>query len=303
MTIFSKSDKLVITLIVNGFHLEDFTRISKDHSIVSLKKYDGFGAKILYAVLISKKKPSSAIIERLKKIASSKKYSPFIICVEELNLTYDSYTFDEFYKKIGGVVNTGLVLNPELKGIMKSLGHNKLPLGLDGRPEDLLEIYSKECFQFLFKTPVRRYGIDRSFESVPDGIILCNNTTAYLFDSKAYEGGFKFKSDDINRFERYVEDFNSKYSHILKIKSFIVISGDFKDSESSLSNRSMELMSRTQVPISCVSSETLAEMVRIIVDNPKYQQSINWSRILVKPLVKLASLNKQIENLEKDKII
>lgn len=303
MTKFSKNDNLIITLLVNGYHLRDFLRVSKNHNIIVFNKYDSFGAEIWYSVLLSEKIPSTGILERLNRIAERNKYKPFIICDTELKLEYDSYTFDEFYEKIGGVVNTGLVLNPNISEIMIELGHNILPKGLEGKPDDLLEIYSKECFQFLFKTAVRRYGKDRSFESLPDGIVLGNDSTAFLFDSKAYKDGFEFKSDDINRFEKYVKDFKSRYKHLFSIKSFLVISGKFNDSENSIQKRSMELMSRVQVPISCISSGDLAEMVSIIINNSDYQQSINWNRIFVDSLIKLSSLNTQIGKLKKDKII
>ena len=37
-----------------------------------------------------------------------------------------------------------------------------------------------------------------------------------LFDSKAYKDGFDIKSDDINRFAFYVNDFNSHIQIILE---------------------------------------------------------------------------------------
>jgi len=303
MTKFSKNDDLIITLIINGYHLKDYIRVSKDYNIIVFYKYDSFGAEIWYSVLLSEKTPSTGVLETLRRTATRNKSKPFIICETELNLEYDSYTFDEFYEKIGGVVNIGLVLNPNLSKIMIELGHNILPNGLEGKPDDLLEIYSKECFQFLFKTPVRRYGKDRSFESLPDGIVLGNNSTAFLFDSKAYKDGFDFSSDDINRFEKYVNDFKTRYGRLFEIKSFLIISGEFNDSDKSIQNRSFELMSRVQVPISCISSGDLAKMVITILNNSSFQQSINWNRIFVNPVIKLSNLTTQINKLKKDKII
>lgn len=303
MNEFSTNDNLIITLIVNGYHFKDFIRVSPDHNIIIFYKYDRFGGEIWYSVLISEKYPSISILETLSRTASRNNSKPFIICDIELIVEYDSYTFDEFYNEIGGVVNTGLVLNPNLSKIMIDLGHNKLPKGLEGKPDDLLEIYSKECFQFLFKTSVRRYGKDRSFESLPDGIVLGKDSTVFLFDSKAYKDGFEFASDDINRFEKYVLDFRLRYKHLFSIKSFLVISGEFNDSDKSLQDRSMELMSRVQIPVSCITSGDLAEMVAIIINNSGFQQSINWNRIFVESVIKVSSLSTQIGKLKKDKII
>ncbi len=220
-----------------------------------------------------------------------------------LELDFDSYTYEEFYKKIGGVVNTGLVRSPVLSGLMNNLGLNLLSEGLEGAPNDLLEIYSKECLQYLFKSPARRYGKDRSFERLPDGVLLVKNISAFLFDSKAYSNGFEFTSDDINRFEKYIEDFSEKYSHLFAVKSFIVISGRFNDSDEAILNRSTDLLSRAQVPIACIQAKTLAEMVAEIMKKPEFQQSIDWNQIFVKPVVKLSNLTSQIKKIEKDKII
>ncbi|UJH67379.1 hypothetical protein [Allomuricauda sp. SCSIO 65647] len=303
MSKYSANDNLIMTLIVNGYHFKDFIRVSPDHSVVIFYKYDQFGAEMWYSVLVSEKLPSTSVIETLKRTSDRNNSKPFIICDNELNVNYDSYTFDEFYEKIGGVVNTGLILNPNLSEIMTDLGQNRLPKGLEGKPDDLLEIYSKECFQFLIKTPVRRYGKDRSFESLPDGIVLGKDSTAFLFDSKAYKDGFEFSSDDINRFEKYVNDFKDRYGRLFEIKSFLVISGKFNDSSTSIQGRSLELMSRVQVPISCISTEDLAKMVNIIHNNSGFQQSINWNRIFVNPMIRSTDLNTQINKLKKDNII
>ena len=289
--------------MVNGYHLLSYSRISTSYNILVLYKYDSFGAEIRYSILLTDKIPSNGILGSLTKIKNRTNSKEFAISQMNLELDFDSYTYEEFYKKIGGVVNTGLVRSPVLSGLMNNLGLNLLSEGLEGAPNDLLEIYSKECLQYLFKSPARRYGKDRSFERLPDGVLLVKNSSAFLFDSKAYSNGFEFTSDDINRFEKYIEDFSEKYSHLFTVKSFIVISGKFNDSDEAILNRSTDLLSRAQVPIACIEAKTLAEMVAEIMKKPDFQQSIDWNQIFVRPVIKLSNLTSQIKKIEKDRII
>src|SRR5262249_52968181 len=154
----------------------------------------------------------------------------------------NTYTRDEFFGFFGGIINTGLILIPNLPQILDQLGHNKLPNGLTGDPDDLQELYVKECLQFIMESPTRRYGIDRCFESLPDGVVLSKEGFMLLFDSKSYSKGFSFEADDIKRFKSYVEDFRHRYSGLFgNILSFVVVTGEFKDSAGAIAGRSNEL--------------------------------------------------------------
>ena len=44
-----------------------------------------------------------------------------------------------------------------------------------GKPDDMLELYSEECLEYMLECPVRRYGQERRFERLPDGLALGRN--------------------------------------------------------------------------------------------------------------------------------
>lgn len=294
---------IVSTLVTNGFHINHVDRFSPDNQIISTYKYDKLGAEIRYSILFSADTTKTPILESLEEIAKAYNSKPILISDHLAALDFKIYTSKQFFDFFGGIVNTGLILIPNLYDILHELGHNMLPRGLTGEPEDLHELYTSECFQFIFESPTRRYGSDRLFTKLPDGIILCRDKFMILFDSKAYKDGFEFKSDDINRFTFYVNDFNYRYSSYFgNIFSFVIVSGHFNDSEKSISNRSAELYQQCNCKISCISSKELGSIVQLIINNPSIRSSINWKNIFSNLIVETKFVQQEINRINKDKI-
>lgn len=293
---------IIINLIISGFHLKSSEKISPNASIINVYKYDQLGGLVRYSILICAKMPTNAIIDRLL-IHSNKENSTPIGIGEESSSKIHWFNERLFLDKLGTSMDTGLVLNPNLPVIMDQLGHNKTPDAIEGRADSLLEYYSKECLQYLLNAPGRRYGIDRSFESVPDGIVLNYNDIAILFDSKAYKSGYFFNSGDMHKFEGYVNSFKRKYGSISNVvNSFVVISGDFTDSNASLQSRSNDLLSKCQTPICTVKAKDLGAIVKKVLKNNQYRNSIDWKRLLTNIELKPNDVEKELKRIEKDKI-
>lgn len=292
---------LLATLIVNGYHLSEVNRISPICTILSVYKYDTFGGQTRYSIILTDS-ITSGITTRADLLA--KNYGSTVFGIGETETDKCKwYTSDTFYNMIGGPVNQGLILNPKLASLMAELGQRNLPHGMEGRAEDHLELYAKECLQYLLQVPVRRYGIDRSFESLPDGVVL-GKDLVMIFDAKAYSGGFSFESDDVNRFEKYINDFKGKYSHIFpQINSFIVVSGRFNDSDHSIQGRSNELIARCQTPICCITAEDLGKIVQLFLDSPDYRRSMQWKRMLTDIRLNYNKVESALTKIKKDQII
>lgn len=213
------------------------------------------------------------------------------------------FTEAYFFDKLGTVVDPGVYLNPDLSNILSTLAHNQLPNGMTGSPADLLETYSKECLQFLLGGKGRRYGKERSFESLPDGAILGRSATI-LFDAKAYKDGFNPSADDLKRFQSYINDFNKKYEQFAgKIYSFIVVSGHFVVGKDALLDRSRELYEMCQTTLVFISSEELSRFIKIALENTKLIDAFNWKRIFSNPVPNAKILSDQIEKIKKDGIL
>lgn len=300
---------IISTLLVNGFNIKKSERIDKNNIIFDLYKYDKLGAEIRYSIWFANEIEETPLVETVLNISSNYKSTPLIICDSKITDKCKVYSYEEFFDFFGGIVNTGLILIPELPSVLNELGLNKLPESLVGSPDDLHELYIKECLQFVLESPTRRYGKDRSFESLPDGLVMGKNKFMILYDSKAYSikkktAGFEFTADDIKRFGGYVNDFNKRYAPFFgNVFSFVVVTGNFADSESSISNRSDELYKLCNCKLTCIKSEELGKIVQFLLKKPLLRSSILWENIFNKLNVDLNSLKKEVERIEKDKLI
>ncbi len=294
---------IITTFVINDFHLVNNNRPVKNCLNVIALKYDKLGAQILYSFLFIK----GDLIDSVKKshLQNSKTNSLTPIIVSETKITDDciNYTYEEFSEKIGGLVNTGLILLDNISEIIYQLGHHELPIGLDGTPDELLEIYVKEILQFLLTSPAKRYGSDRRFESLPDGIVL-GKDLIIQFDSKSYSSGFGFSLDDIERFSKYVNDFNRRYSGILnRVFSFVVVTGKFNDSEESIENRKKTFYQKCQTSLSCIDCNNLSSILNLVKRNLKCRESIDWKEIFSNTIITKELLEKEIKRISKDNII
>ncbi|MBA2272211.1 MAG: hypothetical protein H0W20_16700 [Chthoniobacterales bacterium] len=210
----------------------------------------------------------------------------------------------EFYDLLGGEVRTDRVLDRRLKEIMNDLGHNCLPNGFTGAPDTLLEEYSKECLQFLLECPVRRYGQERRFERLPDGLALGRNKFNIYFDAKAYEREFHPSADDIRRFASYVDDFNRRYSNYVgRISLFLVISGSFSKDGNAVREKINDMYAECSTPMAFIKSSDLAEAVTVFRKAPVQRSGINWRKVLAPQLFKLTRLKDEVKRIQKDAII
>jgi hypothetical protein len=301
-----KSDILknvITTLLLNGLHIRKIDRPAKNHVIIDVYGYERFGAQVNYSILFSSESNETPVLNSLLiKCKNSDSY-PILAADKFKSQEISSYTNHEFFKLFGGITNTGLVLIPKIDQIMEDLGFNKLPAGLNGDPEDLLEIYTSECLQFLIQRPTRRFGAERLFESLPDGIIL-GMGYLILTDTKSYKDGFSFTADDIKRFASYVDDFNLRYGEILgKVLSFVVVSGVFTDSSESIQNRSLELFRLCGSKLVILKSKSLGQIVSYFLNEPNQRKSIDWSRIFVRQEITLKSIEKEIKRIKKDNLV
>lgn len=289
---------------MNGFHVDKVERITSSTFILNFHKYGDLGAQIYYSLLLCNEDLKQSYLSTLKIYANKQNATQIVVSKESPSRDILTFTPGDFFEGIGGFIDTGLVLVPQLEEFLKKLGHNILPEELAGSPDALLELYSNSCLQYILNSKGVHYGTDRLFESLPDGVILGRSNLIIQFDSKAYSEGFKFSADDIKRFAQYIEDFNKKYaSYLGPVFTFIVISGSFEDSKKSLNNRSKELYSLCQTNLSVLNCEELASITTFIKNHPEYRNSINWHDVFSETVIESCLIKDQIDQIKKDKIL
>lgn len=285
-------------LFVNKYDLTYSKRIATNTLIVNATKKDEFGRRHNYEFYFFSEIVSN---DYLNKFRLHQPNNRILVGVDEQIGT--DITESQFFDKLSTVIDPGVYLNSDLENILEKLGHNELPQNMKGVAADLLEAYSKECLQFLLGGKGRRYGKERSFESLPDGAILGKGVNI-LFDAKAYKNGFNPSADDLKRFQSYINDFNRKYAHFSeKIFSFVVVSGHFEVGEDALDDRSRELYEMCQTTLSFFTTKTLATITKIITENSELIDSLNWKRVLSHSIPNERLIMEQISKIKKDKIV
>ncbi len=294
---------IVSTFITNGFVVDQMERFPQGNIIFNILKMDKLGAVVKYSILFTKDITETSLTTSLLTISRTFSSTPLIISDNFISSECNTHTFQKFYDFFGGIVNTGLILIPNLPDILEELGLNKLPAVLQGDAFDLHELYVKECFQFILQSPTRRYGKDRLFESIPDGIIICKNGMMILYDSKAYSKGFDFTADDIKRFASYVDEFNKRYSAVLgKVFTFTVITGKLNPTEKAIGSRSKELYKKCNCNLSCITSRELGNIVQLLQKEPDIRVSILWKNIFAELIIDTALVQKEITRIKKDNL-
>lgn len=294
-------DIVITTLVINGFNVIAVDRVDSVTTIMDIYRLDKLGGRICYSILITSDGHETAILDTLLNNANISHATPIVLSDTLRTDKCQCFQFDIFFGLFGGLVNTGLILIPTLEGILDSLGHNKLYPGLSGDADDLHELYVKECLQYVLQSPARRYGIDRSFESLPDAVVLSKEKFMVLVDAKAYEKGFYFQADDMRRFKSYVEDFRNRYSPFFgDIATFLVVSGEFTDSASSLKGRSDDLYQMCGCKLSYCTSGELGKIVIRLNELGEASRSIAWKKIITELCVTEAAVEKEIKRINKD---
>lgn len=294
---------IVSTFITNGFVVDQMERFPMGNIIFNILKLDKLGAVVKYSILFTKDNTETSLSTSLLILSRTFESKPIIVSDNFVSSDCTTYTSQNFYDFFGGIVNTGLILIPNLPDILEELGLNLLPSVLQGDAFDLHELYVKECFQFILQSPTRRYGKDRLFESIPDGIVICKNGMMILYDSKAYSKGFDFTADDIKRFASYVDEFNKRYSSVLgKVFTFTVITGKFNPTEKAIANRSKELYKKCNCNLSCITSRELGNIVQLLQREPEIRASILWKNIFAELLIETALIKKEITRIKKDNL-
>jgi hypothetical protein len=295
---------LVRTLTAAAFELVTVER-KANFLLFHLVRPDEFGIAIRYLLAYSgKERMSSGDMGVLEKIAANEGAS--LVFVSDSQVSDGKHvllTSDELFGRLGGVVDSMLPLESEYPEHLELLGFNRLPTGLRGKPDELFEAYAHAGLQFLWRGRVIRYGQERRFEAVPDGLALGARIPLLLYDCKAANISYEFSATTIRQFADYINDFHRRYlSYLGRLHCFLAISSAFQD-EKTLRNRSDELYGKCGVPLVCLTAKDLAQMVSLFSQHLALRSVVDWADILRSPAVDFNGVKAGLEARIRDRII
>ena len=289
------------TLVLGGFVLEGVER-SPNFVLIRMDRFDEFGVQHRYAFALEERPLSDADAASARIAAAH--HQAELVFVGRTKVTEPSVPWDRLVNLFGGPVVSANALDPGFGDALRTLGRNELPVGLLGRPDDLFEAYVRAAFEFVFAGRVVRYGQNRRFEKRPDGIALPTDQFRALYDAKAYADGYPVTADSIRQFKSYIEEFNQRYhDYIPRQSAFIVVAGSFQQGIDALRERSTELFAECQVPLSCLTADTLAEIIELVASHPSSRRAVNWTRIFSRAVVETSHVSSEIRAIRQDGII
>ncbi|MGE5560443.1 MAG: hypothetical protein ACM3XN_05210 [Chloroflexota bacterium] len=294
-------DTFVRTMVLAGYTLDS---ANADEGYVELEfhRNDRFGVLIPYDFVLYGAISKASVDAISRQCAADGRIAVFV-GPPTGDVTANHMTFDEAMCRLGGPANSWIALTPNLGTVLHELGCGRVPDGLDGTADALFEGMVKASLQYLLGNRVLGYGHERLFEAVPDGLAIYGTGPAALYDCKAYSKGYSVSSDDVRRFSDYVSDFNNRYRGRIEVSHFIVVTGEFLDSPTSLQARERELRSKCGAQLTVVTASDLGTMVNLIAKVPTYRGSVNWSLLLSGNRVFPKDLERDLERIRRDGVM
>jgi hypothetical protein len=295
---------LVRTVLGNGFKVLSVVTKPR-YAVVGCARNDEFGIRTNYLfACCASAALSRADCDTLEKLATEARAGLVIVGKEVQGPTSAAViSKEELMQRLGGPVASLLPLEPEYPSQVLMLAKNRLPHGVVGKPDDLFEVYTHAGLQFLLGGRILRYGQERRFEALPDGIVINSRAPIMLYDCKAAEAEFEITKETIRQFADYVRNFRDRYEKYLdRPHAFVVVSSKFGN-ERTLRDKANQLYVACQVPLVCMSASCLAECVKLFVRNPSYRMSVEWKQVFVPPSVEVKSVKAQLRARMKDGVI
>jgi len=289
----------VRTLTAGGFILKATDR-KPGYTLFYVSRYDEFGNVQFYCFALAENELNKNQVEGATIAANH--YKAHLVIIGRSCTQTPQVEWEKFINLFGGPVLDMSPLEPNFWDYLAKLGYNQLPEGLQGKSDDLFEIYVHSALQFIFGGRVIRYGQARLFEAKPDGLAIPTPDFTALYDAKAYSKGYEVTADTMRQFKSYVEDYNARYSSFYRLNSLIVISGEFPHKESTLIERSQELLAMCGTPLSFINVTALIEIGKILAEQPLARRSINWARIFTRANVRSEHVTIELNIIKKDGI-
>lgn len=285
----------------------DIDRVERKPNFLALHtgRSDEFGNTNRYLIAYAGDSPiSDADAEILRKIASLER-SALVIVSNNISLNTDApvLTKSELFGRLGGALSSVVPLEPEYAEQLLTLASNKLPPGLAGTPDDLFEAYAHAGLQFLLRGRVIRYGQERKFEIVPDGLIIGGHAPLMLYDCKAANERFDFSQTTIRQFSDYIKRFHKQCeAYVGRLHAFVAISDEFQSADTLLA-RSNELYSDSGVNLVCMTASALGATVSIFAERPIFRSVVDWKSLFVPPIFEAKKVKQAVEARIRDGVV
>lgn len=191
---------------------------------------------------------------------------------------------------------------------IQELVKKKVPRGLRGKPEDLLEDYIFMLFEGVFGLEGTQWGHMKRGKSLPDGYFLIPQTMhMFLYDAKSSSGPYKMNIAEQRKFTDYTQKGKQQAAALGRdLKYFLAIAGSFKGD---LKKRASKFEGETGIKLVCMRAEDLCAFAELVKQQTKTwptgtepRRIIKWGELfsLGKPVIKAEDIEKIKKDWEHD---
>jgi hypothetical protein len=288
-------------LRANGFLISD-VHYGAGFATFVATRIDDLGVHLRYVIGVFDANVSEGPLRAMKQSADYHQAS-LVTVADDVTDQAPSMSWSDLVARFGGVIPSLLPLERGYLARLRMLGTNRRPPDLaEGAVDRLYEAYVGASLEFLLGSRVIRYGSERLFEPVPDGVLLpSTDRVAILYDAKAADPAFTVSRDDVRRFGDYVRRFDESYRvHVGPARSMVVVSSEFSQDRASRMAYSNQLQADVGVPMSFLRSDELAEITTLLGAKPWMRTAIRWREIFTQLDVTAGAVGSAIATISAD---
>lgn len=286
-------DTLIRTLITAGFSVSSAQRLPQ-HIEIKCWKGDAFGLSISYLFVLTDEEefPQNLIDLVRQSYATQGKSIVFIA----QNPGENWLGWDEVLEIMGGAVPSWRALSEDYANSLLTTATNKLPEGVEGEAWQLFEYAVADGLEYVLGHKVRKFGGTRRGQRVSDMIAQTSDDTLLVIDAKASQEPYGITMSELRPLIEYVQTQVKRQKGSIEVRSAVIVAKAFKQTTDTLIEVSQEFLSTTGVPLCCLTTEVLIEMVQHISKNPKLKNSIIWRKIFCRAgIVQIQTLKEEIK--------
>jgi hypothetical protein len=274
-----KLDVLVRTLITAGFSVNNAKRYPT-HIEIESSRSDAFGIQVPYVFALTDEDKFPASL----KTHILENHSPHGILIVFIAQEPDKEClgWQDILDILGGAVPTWRALGPDYSDYLLITGKNQLPEGALGEAWQLFESAVADGLEYLLGHRVRQLGGKRRGQRVSDMVAQSSDETLMVIDAKASQSSYSVRMSDLRPLIEYVATQKQRQKGNIEVRSAIIVANEFQQCNEELIEVCAEFLSVTGVPLCCLTTLTLLEMIDLISKYPKVKNAVIWRKVFCK---------------------
>jgi hypothetical protein len=225
-----------------------------------------------------------------------------ILVVVAATASRNLISWEDFTEGLGGAVPTWHALTDEYEPALLAAAQNQIPKGMDGEAWLLFEDLVAHGLEFVFGRRVRRLGGRTRGRPVSDMQAQLPQGDIVVVDTKASASGFDVGLPNLRPLVEYVNRQRERQRGHLNLIGALVVSSKFRQGSNRLQEISREFLGEARLPVSFLTSDLLANSVKLFRTRPDARNGIRWNHILTGGLLEDRSIQAELSAVDSERI-